>query len=227
MAHNYYFIPILLNAMNSAEPYGALQEAFCEIQSLGKRPKYAAGYAQFERFIQWMVWECPALPTGHGYDGMITQEVLERVLEGSEALARRDRELHSQPGMRRQFLFLLRGLAERMPEAGRFSLTFTNNAIELGQILLDAGPAQATFSNVRPGSCSLAYSTGRVFWEEKLEPAALLVGRTEDRKPLRLAAADDFTQIRPSREWHLCGGRICIRAYPGIESGSLVVNLLE
>jgi hypothetical protein len=45
-----YFIPVLQNALKSADPESALREAFCKISQLGKDNRYKQGFENFKIF---------------------------------------------------------------------------------------------------------------------------------------------------------------------------------
>jgi len=52
MSNDLFFIPLLARAIGEPDTASALQNAFAEIQRLGKREEYRRGFSQFARFME-------------------------------------------------------------------------------------------------------------------------------------------------------------------------------
>ena len=51
MSDDLYFIPIIAKALQQKDTEQALLQAFEQIKSLGRKPQYQQGLAQFEQFM--------------------------------------------------------------------------------------------------------------------------------------------------------------------------------
>jgi len=91
----------------------------------------------------------------------------------------------------------------------------------------DAGPLRrfARLDNINPGFHSLSLDTGRVLWEGELTESHLLWAVAFPGEPLQMAADTGEAGNRPTLEDDLLDGEMVLRVFPGLEGGSLEVEM--
>jgi len=80
-------------------------------------------------------------------------------------------------------------------------------------------------SGSEPGNYRLKLDAGRVLWEGHLSEKDLVWAEAYPREPLSLAADTDGARQRLTRELELLDGTLAIRVYPGVEAGSVEIEL--
>ena len=80
--------------------------------------------------------------------------------------------------------------------------------------------------DVRPGHYRLFTSTGRVLWRERLTEADLIWSHAVRRVDTDLRVAADTDSASPSygRQFEVLEGEIRATVYPGVTSGTIVIN---
>ncbi|NQU74932.1 MAG: hypothetical protein HQ546_01290 [Planctomycetes bacterium] len=79
--------------------------------------------------------------------------------------------------------------------------------------------------DITQGAYRLSLDTGRVLWQGHLTSQDLLWAKAFPGEPLRMAADTDQVKQRPVREISLLEGALTLRIYPGVEAGSLEIEL--
>lgn len=141
----------------------------------------------------------------------------------------------------RQFLEFMGSAYEsrrqQMPEEGEaqppaemdrpsgFVLILERNGVVVATCPFDRGSGIRTISDILPGQWRLDTDTGHVLWEGSLTPHDVLWADALPGQDLRMAADTDESARRPTREIDLIGGALVLRAYPGVEAGSLEITL--
>jgi len=91
--------------------------------------------------------------------------------------------------------------------------------------ILTNPPSVCRFSGLVPGRYILRLSTGRVLWSDTLEKEDIEWAAAYPGRPLDLAADTDAIGASPTYEIPLLDGEIVIGIFPGLETGTLAVDL--
>ena len=78
---------------------------------------------------------------------------------------------------------------------------------------------------VKPGNYRLKLDTGRLLWEGRLTEEDLVWSKAYPGQDLPVAADSKETRRTPTREIDLLDGSAVLRIYPGVETGSLEIEL--
>lgn len=223
MAKHLYFIPIIAQALEQADPRAALQAAFGEIDQLGRDPQYACGWEQYQRFMK-------AARQGRAQKQALQQllvgelivELASGLFDGSDTERQAVWELvHSRAEWRTAYEQARGELSA--PGGGLRNLIahVSRDEQTIGRLVLTPTSRTTTVANITPGRYSLALDTGRVIWEGTLTEADTLWAHAFPGEPFDLAAADGRVVARPAREIPLLGGELMLRCCPGLEAGRL------
>ena len=80
-------------------------------------------------------------------------------------------------------------------------------------------------NDVKPGNYRLKLDTGRLLWEGQLTDDDLVWSKARPRQNLPVAADSEEIRRKPTREIDLLDGTAVLRVYPGVETGSLEIEL--
>ena len=221
MAHEMYFIPILLDAFDAPKPREALRQAFGQIETLGRQPGYETGYAQFREFMRLV-----AQDAGDRESNEIEAEVLEAlalVLERPEQREELVKVLEDQPMRRQQYEQLMQALKLIMPDQHSLEVIVQRREETVAAFDMLGTGMLGRLGGISPDSYRFLLSTGRVLWEGELSSSDLLLSG----RPLQLAADTGDTVAAPSREIPLLGGEVVIHVHQGIESGTLTIERMR
>ena len=81
------------------------------------------------------------------------------------------------------------------------------------------------FRDIVPGDYRLKLDTGRVLWEGHLSEKDLVWSKAYPGNGLSVAADTEETPRHATRQVDLLGGTLTLRVYPGVETGSLNIEL--
>ena len=95
----------------------------------------------------------------------------------------------------------------------------------IGRIQPSAAAREVLIPRVTPGEYALRLSNGRLLWTGTIDAAELLWARAFPGTPLPMAADSDAARCRCSREERLLGGEVVLRVYPGVERGSIGIQI--
>ena len=227
MNDDLYFVAILAAALAQPKDSPALQEAFAQIQALGRQGRYARGFDQFQAFIataiahrrvpmvepveEWMVQEILVELATDSFDGIESERraALDVVLsrapwrQAFEELAAETRQLN-------------------VPSQGP-ELVLSCDDRPLARMVL--GRQLLRHSGARPGLYAFALDSGRVLWSERLERRHLVWSAAFPGKPLRLAADTGQSRVRPAYQAKRLKSRLVVRVLPGVEGGCIVIEV--
>lgn len=229
MNRELYFIPIIARAVERRDPLTALRDALTEIEKLGRGLDFAAGYSNFQRFMAEMVrrWAQERVETLETDAARaLIVELATDTVEGSEAERRAALSLiNSRPAWRcehEQLLPEVRMSGE--PEStARFLLMRGNNV--LGRLAIGVAARRRFAVSIPPGHYALMLDSGLLIWEGKLSDRELIWSVAYPGKALDLAADTGETPLQPTVEETLLGGELILRVFPGLENGSLEIEV--
>jgi hypothetical protein len=226
---NLFFIPIIARAFQSSDPSRSMEEAFEEIDELGKREEYREGFEQFMEFIK-TVMNPSDKTTPHRRVELLKATIHRLVHDLATDTFEGDEE------QKKTLIAALREFPEwnaeylRMQEEVRGPLAFQYHLeIEvvrenhlLGSFPLPSNPD--AFVKVTPGKYTVRFSNGRVLWEGELRREELIWAYAFPGKDLALAAETEVSWIRPTRKISMLGGEIVFSVYAGLETGQIRVE---
>lgn len=225
MAHKLYFIPILLDALGAPDPLRSLREAFQTIEALGQDPEYRDDYAQFRDFMVAVHNEMRMLPSVEDEANIESLVLLEAVLFGSRHVRELHRKLVHRPDLRIRLEAFRRAHSEYTAPQTCVELVLYRRETEILRARLASPGDTVSAPGLAPDAYRVAFSTGRLIWEGRLEEADLLVTQGPQSRPLRLAAAAEGDTGQPTREIACYDGAILLRTYAGLENGALEIAL--
>lgn len=82
-------------------------------------------------------------------------------------------------------------------------------------------------NGIEPGDYRLKLDTGRLLWEENLSERDLVWSKAYPGEGLSVAADSEEAHRHATREIDLLDGTLTLRVYPGVETGSLNIELKD
>ncbi len=221
MAHELYFLPILLDALDSTQCREALRDAFSKIISLGREPGYELGYARFKEFMK-MVGEGPSSDEQSDSDNAVVQFLIS-FCEQMSPRGAVSAGLQTDPILYKRCQRLVGELQQLMPAQITLEIVLERGDEVLARLDACQGGTLGRVRRIRPGTYRLSLSTGRMLWEGILTRADLLC----EGQPLAMAADENGAAGEPAREIAVLSGEIVMKVYRGLESGVLeIVRML-
>ena len=223
MAHELYFLPILLDALDATQCREALREAFSKIILLGREPGYELGYARFKEFMK-IVGEGASLEEQSDSDDAVLQFLIS-FCEGMDPEGIPSAELQRDPILYRRCQRLVSELQQLMPGQITLEIIVESGEEVLARLNADQKGKLELLKHIRPGIYRLSLSTGRHLWEGDLTDADVIWAAARPGQPFRLAADSGFGDQPPTRELRLLNGEISVRIFPGLEAGVMEVQV--
>lgn len=210
MANELYFLPILLQALQSSQPKESLLQAFQRIQTLGQHPEYREGFRQFQQFMN----EVKKSASGNAKSKPSNDSIhIDELAFDSDD---------------RKELELWLAEMEDIPELpSGFEIGLEKNGRSFKNACLSKSQRCVSIGNLQPGLYTLKLTTGWALWEGELTAEDLLWTAAFPGQALALAADTEAKPGDPSREFLLLEGEIVIKIFPGIESGSMEISWQE
>lgn len=207
MPNDLYFIPILFDALGSADIGESLRQAFADIVRLGKDPRLARGYRQF------LIFMTAALEGG-------SETVRDGLADGStEVMA----GLRAFPGWEDLWQELQTDLDIRGEDLS-IRLVLRSQADPPEIVEMPFPEEGCCFPGVVPGRYELAVDSGRVLWEATLGPEHVLLAYAFPGTPLQMAADTGQEPAPPTLRKRVLDGALEISVFPGRRSGRLEVR---
>lgn len=121
-----------------------------------------------------------------------------------------------------QFCQFMRTAEERIKGA---DLVLERNGRQVAVLNIDRLPGRAIVQGLLPGQYRVRLGTGWMLWEGGLTEQDLLWSAAFPGKALELAADTQGLPHRPTRMIDLLDGEVILRVYPGLERGSLGIEI--
>jgi hypothetical protein len=117
-------------------------------------------------------------------------------------------------------------LAGQVPDDNSLTIRLLTgpDRVGLGDITVHRDRPIAHVAGLTPGRYALALESGRLLWQQTLEPAHLLWADAHPDQPLEMAAASEVLPANVTLTDVLAGGELILRISPGLESGRLTVE---
>ena len=221
MNHDLYFIPILANALRGPEVHASLERAFGLIERLGRQGDYQEGYHNFCVFLSEVVARRQLLEE---------QDMQLAVLEYATGAPA---EMQVWAGLVAAMIAPGGELKEDLdallqacrPWSGAVDLQLLRDGQQVGEVSFERVAGFRTIDGLTPGDYILRLDAGLVLWEGALTAADLIWTEAFKGESLALAAEAGEIRRRPSSTIHVREAGVILRIFPGIESGSLEIQL--
>ena len=82
-------------------------------------------------------------------------------------------------------------------------------------------------SGLVPGAYTLRMAIGRILWEGSLGRQDLEWAAAHPGRPLDLAADTGDELVEPTREYSLLRGELVMKVFPGLETGTMTISVVE
>ena len=225
MDNNFDFLPLVLDALDAADPAKALAEAFGTIQRLGTLPGYEKGLAQFEQFMAEVAHHA-ATPSPSGTDAQIMEDILLSLATGITAETDEEqRALESlvltQPAWRELYEHIRSDLDAVPESSGTLELVVARDQIEVGVVAFPRRGESLRLKPITPGFYTIGLSTGRVLWKGEILAEDTAWNQAFPERAMRLAADTEGAPGKSTRTISLLGGTLIARVCPGMETGVL------
>lgn len=228
MNRTLYFIPLIERALGQSNPRKALVEAFREIQSLGKDPAYADGYARFLSFMEEIAesWKLQDLLASEA--GAAILEDFSRQLAAETApngpFSEKD-QFGLSPALLEHIVHRLHTLSLVDTEPVRMEVDVIRDTEIHATIDLDPTEPVQRISGILPGQYTFRLGSGRVLWKVDLEETDLILKHADPGQNLKLAADTGEERRRsPTRKMAAVDGELVFRVFAGIESGWIEIE---
>ena len=99
------------------------------------------------------------------------------------------------------------------------------DGVEVASCSVDQPAGLKAVGNVKPGDYRLRLDTGRLLWVGHLANEDLLWAEAHPGRDLPMAADTRESSRQPTRRLDLLDGAVILRVYPGVESGTLEIEL--
>ncbi len=225
MDNNRYFIPLLLDALDAADPAKALAEAFQTIQRLGNLPGYEKGFAQFEQFMAEVAHHAATAPSPVT-DTQVMEDIVLALATG--ALAESDEEqrvleslILAQPAWCELYEHIRSDLDAALDGPSIIELVVKRDQIEVGVVAFPRSGESLRLKPIAPGLYTIGLSTGRVLWEGEILIEDTCWKQAFPERAMRLAADTEGAPGKSTKTIPLLGGTLMARIYPGMEAGVL------
>ena len=221
MSHELFFIPILARALSDPDVQQALADAFTTIERLQHEEGYQEGYRNFETFVaevharQQMV---------HEHD--IRMALLIRTAGASAETQQWEQilasEIRRSPWLRAEN----DTLGELFRPLRRVAvLQLLRDGRQIAEVSFETIPGRHAIADIRPGRYALRLDTGLILWEGELTAKNLIWGQAFGGRSLELAAEAGEIQHRPPDTIPVSQAGVTLWLLPGLESGSLEIEL--
>ena len=229
MSDDLYFIPIIAKALQQKDTEQALLQAFEQIKSLGRKPQYQQGLAQFEQFM--------ASANSHAKKN--ESDLLETSVVGELITELATDTFEGSAEEKQLALDIIQSRSEWKEEYDRFiadieefhrastgiviSVARENRALGSVKFTQNCGPK--TMDNIVSGSYTMSLATGRVIWQGELTERDVIWTEAFPSQALELAADTGEPKGEPTQEISIFDGEIILRVFPGLESGRIEITM--
>lgn len=229
--NNLYFLPLIADAFESADPEDAFKRAIKKIVELGEMPDYKQGYYQFEEFMGSGI-DCLVSAPEYSQDLIKTlrQRILEKLASGtfdgpSETKKRILEIINQNEKLKIEYKRLSSILPHIEPEKHHLEIQLFREDKFVSEYQIAKEISKYEFAKIKPGFFSLKLSNGRILWQGELEPQDLFwADAFPDREYSMAADTEGITSV-VSLEKELLDSELYLSIYPGLESGRIVIKM--
>ena len=228
MNRTLYFIPLIERALGQSNPRKALVEAFREIQSLGKDPAYADGFARFLSFMEEVAesWKLQNLLSSDAGVALLDDFSLQLAAETPlNAPFSEKGQSGLPPALIEQIKQRLQSLSLLDADPIRAEIDVIRDTEIHATIKLDPTEPVQRIGGILPGKYTFRLGSGRMLWEVELKEKDLILKLADPGQNLKLAAdTGEGPRHSPTRKMGALSGELVFRVFPGIESGWIEIE---
>lgn len=232
MSKELYFIPIIANALLSQTPDSALQDAFLQIQEMGKELEYVLGY---ENFLQLQEEAAKAADEVDISEQMV---LADSILEGMMAALnagsfKEDSDMHdtlldiirSRLEWQQRYEEFLERTSEGTLYKNCAKVSLHRDSEFLSSIQIPLASGKVFFDGISPGFYSLSLDTGLEIWSGQLGEEHLVWNCAHPEQPLEIAAdTDKDSKATPTLVTDMLDNSAQLSVYAGLESGTINIK---
>ena len=229
MSH-FYFIPLILDALDAAEPEQALREADQTIRNLGGLPGYESGFEQYQWFKEEVLrYAKQQAETDARGASLLADELIIALATNTFSGTEQDKaalleRIRSRPDWQAKFEHIRSDLEPEPGISAPIEITVSRDGVEVEVIAFTHSGEIHPVGRVRPGHYVLRLSTGRVLWRGDLGVQDVEWGAAFPDRALDLAADTEGAKGIPTRTFNLLEGELTVRILPGIEAGTMEIT---
>jgi hypothetical protein len=228
MNRSLFFIPLIARALGQSNPRKALVEAFREIQSLGRDPACAEGFAMFVSFMKEVAesWKLQNLLSDDSGVAILEDFSLQLAAKSplNAPFSEKDQS-GLPPALLKQIIQRLHTLSLMDTEPIQVEIDIIRDREIYETLDMDPTEPVQRISGILPGKYTFRLGSGRVLWEVDLEEKDLLLKLANPGKNLKLAAdTGKDHRLSPTRKVAALNGELVFRVFPGIESGWIEIE---
>ena len=196
MQEQLYFITEICNSLRKGANAEEINNMVRDIIDKGKDKKYRQGYEQFLRFVEAGRAGWLAMPTQKKQ--IISQVVNEIIQESSNKI---------------------------IPTSHKLSLLLERNGVTLATLKFSGEEQSLLIGDIYPGEYSLRTDSDWLLWQESLSETDLFWTHAYPDQDLPMAADTEGTMGKSIKKFGLLNGEIVFRIYPGLESGTMEIEV--
>jgi len=219
-----YFLPKLMKASRQQDTETAFEGAFRQIAHLGRRKQYTQGFLNFVRFM-----EEACLHHATVRDDCARFLLVQTIIDDVEAIGEAEKDLSARLSSHLDWRTDYETLQEEADKGigglPPITVQLVSDKAVVGEVTLQDPIKSRWIDGVKPGRYTLRLDTGLVIWEGQFTADHLIWTAAPGRRHLELAAETEESRRRPSCELVLGKGALALRTFPGIEHGSLEIEL--
>ena len=220
MNRDLYFVSILAEALGQPDRWASLRQAFWTIEKLGKQVGFEQGYVNFCRFMAEVFAASQLLDEDAARrvvlrsassmpgDSDAVEDLLWELMEG-----RRD--------LREEYAFLCQ-LCKRREG---MLLQLLRDDRQIAEISFEGSGCRRVVDGISPGRYAIRLDVGLMLWEGAFSCADVVWTEAFEGENLALAAEAGEVRRRMSRQIDIVDAHLILRVFPGIEQGSLEIEL--
>jgi len=227
MNDDLFFIPILAEAVESANPTTALKQAFETIRLMVRTPETSNGLKQWREFMKSATAKLDEHERMAIADAALWMAIARSCSEDDDSVGTHGGPRQVEPPARGgEDLSMMRTLRAVGRRPGSTFLVVQRESRPVASRCLD--PVDRTsFGGVRPGIYSFKLDTGRVLWSGAITETELIWDSAFPNRPLPMAADSTLFSTTPTKTIPLTVAPIAIAVYPGMEAGTLQLESLD
>ena len=216
-----YFVPILALALRGADRGESLEKAFGAIERLGQEPGYEEGYGNFCRFMA-EIWAHRQLLDEHDRRMAGLELATGAPIEAEERESLLSKLAEAAPWLMDEYEALCQACK---PRSRALTLQLLRDGRQIAELTFEPARGRRLVDDICPGHHALRLDTGLVLWEGTLATVDLVWTEAFKGEGLALAAEAGQVHRRPSGEERIPDTKLVLRIFPGIESGSIGIEL--
>jgi hypothetical protein len=220
---------MIAEALNKKDAEESLRKTFEQIKLLGQKTQYKQGFRQFEQFME-AVSDRAKKEKNVNWENHIVRELMIELATdtfmGSDTEKQQVQNIiQAQPQWQSEYDNLVAEIEQlhERPEGIGISLFRENELLE--SFTFTKFPDSKTIDNISPASYNMAFATGRIIWQGRLNEQDLIWTEAFPGQALRLSADTGEPEGKSTQEYRILGGEVILRVYAGLESGRIEITM--